>query len=50
MKMTIKTTCAKCGNVANYPEKRDNVWVCSICAASYDYAKAAKEKNYSLFN
>lgn len=49
MKMTIKF-CENCGKTSMYAERKGNLIMCTACAMALDYAKAAKEKNYSLFN
>lgn len=48
--MKMMNQICDCGHESGYPETREGQVLCMSCAMSYDYAKAAKAKNYSLFN
>ena len=39
-----------CGHTDIYPENRKGVILCMSCVMAYDYAKSARQGNYSLFN
>ena len=49
--LATATACADCaGSLGSYPEIKGSDVVCSQCAMSRDYATAASQRNYGLFN